>query len=78
MSRDEPFARAIRDRLQAGLRASRRTIADDPDRYWMVAVATLALVGAAAVWTVATQVFPYHSLNHDEGVYLQQAAMLLE
>ncbi|GAA0657449.1 ArnT family glycosyltransferase [Salarchaeum japonicum] len=40
----------------------------------------LALVGVAAVvaWLVSTTVFPYHSLNHDEGVYLQQAAMLLD
>ena len=38
----------------------------------------LALCGALAVWTVSTQVFPYHSLNHDEAVYLQQAAMLLD
>lgn len=40
---------------------------------------TLALAGiaAAVVLTVALVVFPYHSSNHDEGVYLQQAAMLL-
>jgi 4-amino-4-deoxy-L-arabinose transferase-like glycosyltransferase len=43
-----------------------------------VATAALAALAALVVWTVATQVFPYHSLNHDEGVYLQQAAMLLE
>jgi len=40
--------------------------------------ATLALVAAAAVWHLSKTVFPYLSLNHDEGVYLQQAAMLLE
>lgn len=38
----------------------------------------LALLGGLAVWWISTQVFPYHSLNHDEAVYLQQAAMLLE
>lgn len=38
----------------------------------------LVLVGSLTVWTIATHVFPYHSLNHDEGVYLQQAGMLLE
>jgi hypothetical protein len=43
-----------------------------------VAVAVVAAVGALVAWTLATQLFPYHSLNHDEGVYLQQAAMLLE
>jgi hypothetical protein len=36
-----------------------------------------ALVGSV-VLAVALFVFPYHSNNHDEGVYLQQAAMLLE
>ncbi|MFB6167233.1 MAG: ArnT family glycosyltransferase [Haloferacaceae archaeon] len=47
-------------------------------RTYRLAAAAVALVGALAVWTVATRVFPYHSLNHDEAVYLQQAAMLLE
>ncbi|WP_049921556.1 ArnT family glycosyltransferase [Halopiger djelfimassiliensis] len=47
-------------------------------RAWQSAVAALALVGAVAVWLLATRVFPYHSLNHDEAVYLQQAALLLE
>jgi hypothetical protein len=42
-----------------------------------VAVA-LALLAAGLVLVVSSEVFPYHSLNHDEGVYLQQAAMLLE
>ena len=43
-----------------------------------LATLVLALCGALAVWTVSTGVFPYHSLNHDEAVYLQQAAMLLD
>jgi hypothetical protein len=43
-----------------------------------LATAALAALAALVVWTVATELFPYHSLNHDEGVYLQQAAMLLE
>jgi hypothetical protein len=30
------------------------------------------------VWLVASNVFPHHSMNHDEAVYLQQAAMVLE
>ncbi|MFA9417681.1 ArnT family glycosyltransferase [Natrinema sp. HArc-T2] len=47
-------------------------------RPWRAAVVALALAGALAVWLLATRTFPYHSLNHDEGVYLQQAAMLLE
>jgi len=40
--------------------------------------AAIVLVGGVVVWLVATRVFPYHSINHDEGVYLQQAAMLLD
>ncbi|MFB6184169.1 MAG: ArnT family glycosyltransferase [Haloarculaceae archaeon] len=39
--------------------------------------AAVALCGALAVAVVSTHVFPYHSLNHDEGVYLEQAAMVL-
>jgi len=40
--------------------------------------AGVALLAGAVVFLVATDVFPYHSSNHDEGVYLQQAAMLLD
>ncbi len=47
-------------------------------RTYRVATAALSVAGAVTVWVVATQVFPYHSANHDEAVYLQQAAMLLE
>jgi hypothetical protein len=42
-----------------------------------VAILLLALVAAVVSFLVATRVFPYHSINHDEGVYLQQAEMLL-
>jgi len=48
----------------------RRTVA--------IGTTAVAVVGALAVWLLATRLFPHHSLNHDEGVYLQQAAMLLE
>ncbi|WP_424018901.1 glycosyltransferase family 39 protein [Halorientalis pallida] len=47
-------------------------------RTWRVGVVAVAAVAAVAVWLLATRLFPYHSLNHDEGVYLQQAAMLLD
>ncbi|WP_181685169.1 ArnT family glycosyltransferase [Halorhabdus salina] len=47
-------------------------------RRFRIATVAVALAGAVAVWLVSTTLFPYHSLNHDEGVYLQQAAMLLE
>ena len=43
----------------------------------MAAIATAA--GAAiAVFVVSSTVFAYHSSNHDEGVYLLQAALLLD
>lgn len=40
--------------------------------------ASVAAIAATLVYLVSTQVFPYHSFNHDEAVYLQQAAMLLD
>ncbi len=43
-----------------------------------LAAAGIALTAGVVVFAIATQVFPYHSVNHDEGVYLLQAAMLLE
>ncbi len=43
-----------------------------------VAVAALALLAATVALALSLTLFPYHSLNHDEAVYLQQAAMLLE
>ncbi|MFC6737362.1 hypothetical protein ACFQEQ_14070, partial [Halolamina salina] len=52
---------AVRDRLDRG----------------RVAILLLALVAAVASFLVATRIFPYHSINHDEGVYLQQAELLL-
>jgi hypothetical protein len=38
----------------------------------------LAAVAAILVYLTSVVVFPYHSTNHDEAVYLQQAAMLLD
>ena len=43
-----------------------------------VQAALVALVGGLVVYALAHVVFPYHTSNHDEAVYLQQAAMLLE
>jgi len=40
-------------------------------------VALSLLAGVLAI-ALSTLVFPYHSVNHDEAVYLQQAAMLLD
>jgi len=45
---------------------------------WTLTVTGLGVLAGAVVFAVAATVFPYHSINHDEGVYLQQAAMLLE
>ncbi|KAB1196096.1 MULTISPECIES: glycosyltransferase family 39 protein [Haloferax] len=42
-----------------------------------VALAVSLLVGLVVTW-FAVDLFPYHSVNDDEGVYLTQAAMLLE
>ncbi|MCL7417165.1 MAG: glycosyltransferase family 39 protein, partial [Halalkalicoccus sp.] len=48
-----------------------------PDREPLLA-GCIAALAAVTVFAVASVVFPYHSVNHDEAVYLQQAAMLLE
>lgn len=50
----------------------------DSDRRFRVAIAVLSVLGGVVVFLIAHQVFPYLSSNHDEGVYLQQAAMLLD
>jgi hypothetical protein len=38
----------------------------------------ISALGVLTVFLLAHEVFPYHTSNHDEAVYLQQAAMLLE
>ncbi|MDQ2054004.1 glycosyltransferase family 39 protein [Halobellus sp. H-GB7] len=58
--------------LPQRLRAAAR---DAPER--VLAVLLAAAVGAL-VYYLAIDLFPYHSVNDDEGVYLYQAAMLLE
>ena len=47
-------------------------------RRFRLFAALLSLVAGAVVLLIATELFPYHTTNHDEAVYLQQAAMLLE
>ena len=47
-------------------------------RRFRLLAAALAVLAGGVVFLVATELFPYHTINHDEGVYLQQAAMLLE
>ncbi|WP_267161110.1 ArnT family glycosyltransferase [Halovenus salina] len=43
-----------------------------------IAAGALALLAGVVVFALASTVFEYHSSNHDEAVYLQQAAMLLD
>jgi len=43
-----------------------------------LALAAVVFLAAVAVYVLAAWLFPHHSVNHDEGVYLQQAAILLE
>ena len=49
---------------------------DRIDRHTLIAAA-IALFAGAAVLVISSTVFAYHSSNHDEAVYLTQAAMLL-
>ncbi|PSQ19774.1 hypothetical protein BRD04_09710 [Halobacteriales archaeon QS_9_67_17] len=48
-----------------------------PDRDTLL-LAAVAAGGGLLVFLVATELFPYGSANHDEGVYLQQAELLLD
>ena len=63
-----------RDRLRRAVAALAARRPDAP----RLAAALVALSAAVAVFAVSTTVFAYHSSNHDEGVYLMQAALLLE
>ncbi|USZ68425.1 hypothetical protein NGM10_01485 [Halorussus salilacus] len=47
-------------------------------RRFRLLTGALALLAGVVVFVTAHELFPYHTPNHDEGVYLQQAAMLLE
>jgi len=68
-----PPRKRLERRVSAAVRAAHRRL--DAPRFAAVAVAVAA---AVAVFVVSTTVFAYHSSNHDEGVYLLQAALLLE
>lgn len=46
-------------------------------RRFRLAVAFLSVLAGGVVFLIGHEVFPYLSHNHDEGVYLQQASMLL-
>jgi 4-amino-4-deoxy-L-arabinose transferase-like glycosyltransferase len=51
-------------------------MAADRRRFPLALFALSTVAGLFVLW-VATDLFPYHSVNHDEGVYLQQARLLL-
>ena len=55
--------------------AARSGGSQEPER---ILAAGLALLAAALSIGIGVEVFPYLSVNHDEAVYLQQAAMLLD
>lgn len=57
--------RALSARLPPGLRGA-------------LGPAAIAILAGTVVYVIAHTVFPYHSSNHDEAVYLMQASMLLE
>ncbi len=71
MARDSRRLREVLTAARAGVVRPRALSARE-------VAAGLALLAGLAVLALAHDVFPYHSLNHDEGVYLQQAGMLLE
>ncbi|WP_254765938.1 glycosyltransferase family 39 protein [Salinilacihabitans rarus] len=76
MAPSDPRPRPLA-RLRRSVRRSVRRARDPPgrDRAYAAAVAVLA---GLAVFLLATELFPYHSNNDDEAVYLLQAAMLLD
>ena len=51
---------------------------DRSDERLRYAAVFVAVTEATVVALVSSRVFPYHSSNHDEGVYLQHAEMLLD
>lgn len=56
----------------------RRQPMDWTVRRFRTAIVVLAVLAGIVVYVIGHEVFPYFSVNHDEGVYLQQAAMLLQ
>ena len=58
-------------------RYAARERVDRADRKTLAAAGIVAAAGVA-VFFIASTVFGHHSNNHDEGVYLTQAAMLLD
>ncbi len=71
------LARRARERIRRSDEAGVRERVDEIGRERLAAAAVALLAGAVVFW-LATDLFPHHSANHDEGVYLQQAALLLD
>ena len=72
MSGRAPFSASLPPSLSTAVATVRKRL--DRGR---LAILVLGLVAAVLSFLIATRVFPYHSINHDEGVYLQQAELLL-
>ncbi|MEF8853902.1 MAG: glycosyltransferase family 39 protein, partial [Haloarculaceae archaeon] len=70
-----PIRRGVRDAATA---IGWPKAGSEAERHRRVLALGLALLGGLLVVLVSREVFPYQSLNHDEGVYLTQASMLLE
>jgi len=66
----------LRTALAGGVGSATRRLRETPTA--TLAAAAIAGASGIAVFFVASTVFAYHSSNHDEGVYLLQAALLLE
>jgi hypothetical protein len=67
---------AVRRRYADAKRAVRDRLGGPDPR--TLAAAGIAVAAGVGVFLVAATVFGHHSSNHDEGVYLTQAAMLLD
>ncbi|WP_176696683.1 DUF7846 domain-containing protein [Haloparvum sedimenti] len=58
--------------------SARTRIREDPATRARVAAALVVFAAGVVTFLTATGLFPYHSSNHDEAVYLQQAGLLLD
>ncbi len=56
----------------------RTRLREDPAVRARIAAVLVALAAGVVTFLTATELFPYHSSNHDEAVYLQQAGLLLD
>ena len=73
-----PREGATRGEASSAVARFRDRLRTDPRFRGRVAATTLALVTGVTVLVLSHRVFPHLTTNHDEAVYLQQAAMLLD